>query len=237
MRGLKITVPGANFSKYVDIIQYPVAQDLSSLFFLGGDAVASGNNLAPGFPDAPAVGANITYQPGYALFTGAPLTAANFIRTSEFDNDSAAFTRVAVYQNMSNIQRAVFGLFAGASTGSGILSNQSFIATGSAVLGPTLYGTAIAPSFRFVAQTYSGTTLTTYTARGGELLAQTTTGTRAANVGTADRIGGEASSNTFSGDLRVASVAKHRSALTANQIALIYAFYRLEMARKGLELG
>ncbi|CAN5719859.1 hypothetical protein BH10PSE18_BH10PSE18_50280 [soil metagenome] len=244
MSGLQLSVPGAAYTKYLDIADYPLQQAgdaLSSLYYLGGSSAASVLNRAAGFAGAVA-GANVTYQPNYAEFSGSQTDAANYIATADQNNASPSNTRIAVFQHLVPItgtgNRGIFGIFAGLAVGQSIMPDHSYMGNGSTLFNPGNSLVAPDAKFKFIAHTYdsgTGSFSTYYGLDGIVYLANTVNaGAGVAGAVQSERIGGANSAGTVVGASRIASVAKHRKVLTLAELQLAHDYLKGRLTKAGI---
>ena len=238
--GTRLTVPGVEFTDYIDIVKYPVTDQLSALFYLGGSGAASKVNQASGGTNASDPGANVTFADYWGVFTGTHTTAANYMQTAELDNASLDLTLIAVSKNAA--ERAVWGMFNGTGNGAAMLASLAWaVASGSVGKSVAFAGSGLpdaAMQFRALSYTASGGgVMTAYHGAAGSL-ATSSVGSIGDRVTQAlgARIGGGYNAS-YTGEVLVAAVAKHKKALSAGEIGLIYAYLRSRYAKLGVTVA
>ena len=234
--GTRLTVPSVTFSDYIDIVKYPVPDQLSSLFYLGGSSSASIVNQAAGGANASAAGANVTFSTNYAEFTGDPTAAANLIQTPDLDNASQAIALISVSQCMDTTDRFSFGAFDSTADGAALLSTVAWAIAAGPTIKSVAFGGAAAPhsAMQFKALSYDPGTgvMSAFQGAASSLVkTQVTVGSSRLVNALGARIGGSYVINSYTGDLRIAAVAKHERALTDAEMALIYKYFQLRYAK------
>lgn len=232
--GLRLTVPGVTFSRYVDIVDYPVLDHLTSLFYLGDDLASSRVNHGSG-PDATG-GANVVFSSGYGRFTGGHTDANNCIVTSDLDNASDDMTLIALAQREDTANRGIFGAYNGITNGASLENAAAYTGTGSLV--SAVYAKPRPDDkFYFQAAIWSGTSVIPYTGIDGELVAGTpATATRVQSTNAA-RIGGGYANGTWVGAIKISAVSKHTRALTTPELSEVYAYFRSRATKLGLSVA
>lgn len=227
--GADFLVPGSNFTRYVDIVEYPIA-GASSLFFLGDDAVASKENQGSG---ANATGgASVTYHDGYASFSGTHTTITNYLQTSDADNASADVSRLAVYRRTVDGLRGVWGAYNGAGDGSAIYSGGGACGGGGALVTGALAINEMLADFLFQAVIIEGSVMRTYTGHDGRLVPGSAVAVTRAGSANTDRIGG-GYAGVSAGSLDIHAVAKHPFAITAEEALQVYVYLRSRAEKIG----
>lgn len=232
--GLRLTVPGVVFSRYVDIVDYPIRTDLTSLFYLGTDSVSSKVNHGSG---ANAVGgANLAFNTGYAAFTGGHTDANNCLVTTDLDNASSDLTLIALVQRVDSGNRCILGAYNGVSNGASLENAAAYTGTGS-LIGASYAKARPDNKFFFQAATWDGTTVIPYTGIDGELVAGTPATAVRVGSSNAMRIGGGYASGAWNGVVNISAVAKHTRALTTEELSEVYAYFKSRAVKLGLSVS
>lgn len=232
--GLRLTVPGVNFSRYVDIVDYPVRDQLSSLFYIGDDLASSRVNHAGG--DNATGGANVSFGAGYGRFTGGHTDANNCISIGDLDNSSTDMTLIALVQREDAGNRGILGAYNGITNGASLENAAAYTGTGSLV-GATYAKPRPDDKFYFQAGVWNGTTVIPYTGIDGELVAGTPATAARVLSSNASRIGGGYSSGAWSGAVKISSAAKHTRALVPEELSEVYAYFKSRAIKLGLSVS
>lgn len=236
--GLQISIPGTKFTNYADLLNYPVLDALSSLFYLGGSQASAIVNHATGFGNATAAGGStIAYQPNYARFTGNHTLNTGYLQTQDRNDASNEFTFISLTRIVGDGDRASFGSVDSAGAGAMLLTANAFAfgsSTPSSQNAP--YGYPVdATKFKVLMATFKDGVLSAYRLENGAVvLGATRTITRTASVNT-ELIGGSRGI-ALSGSLDIAMVAKHRKACTLSELSEICAYLSSFAKNKGLPL-
>lgn len=240
--GLRIAIPGANFTYYTDRISYPVMEGLSSLYFLGGDETESVKNRVPGVEVVGTVGGSITYDDHYAIFAGESYT--NYIQVPELDN-VADMTLISVHRmpNAAGVApagRPIMSIWGGPTSSDNLLHDGVLAVTaGVGNVYPKYTGASGAysqPDFHFRAGVVEGADVTAYQVVAGAVaVGQTLSIARGTSSSHNYRIGGRyATSTGYSDTAYIALIAKHAVPLSLVQLQEIYDFVKAYYGRRGL---
>lgn len=233
--GMRLTVPGTIFSRYVDIVKYPITSQLTSLFLLGTDAASSKSNHGSG-ADATSGGGSITYASGYARFGGLNTNIDSYLQTTDLDNASDDMTLIALVQREDSGNRIIYGSYNGITDGASLEAAAAYVANG-ALIGGAYAKARPDDKFYFQAMTISGSTVIPYTGIGGELVAGTPVSATRTKSANGARIGGGYANGSWAGALKISAVAKHTRALTTAELAEVYAYLKSRAVKLGLSVS
>lgn len=235
--GLKITVPGVSFTNYVDIVEYPVTDALTSLFLLGTDSVTSVINHGSG-ADATGGGANITYGAGYARFAGQNTNLASYFQTTDLDNASNDMTLISLVMREDSNDRAVFGSYNAATNGASIGNTGAY--TGNGALSVGTWAKA-APDTKYymhaMTVNHSGATTVPYTWVDGIAVMGTPIAAARTQSSNGARIGGGYANSSWAGVNRISAAVKHTRILTLDELQQVYTYLKYRATSLGLEVS
>lgn len=232
--GLRISVPGALFSRNVGQVAYPVTAGLQALFYLGESEALTVANRAPARPNASMSRAPQAYFDGYVRFKG----LLSYLQTDTLDtaNDLTLISVVrslvepgpiiSNYDTTGGSTELAFG-----ATGrlNGVVSNNVGQGNVTADIGT-------AGRWAFAAVVVSGVSLS-LTVSDAQGVLTTKAGAnfdRTQNIGVPFRVGAGygADQPFFSQDISVAAI--HSAALTADQLDQVYKYLKTRLAKQGI---
>ena len=222
--GIQIKLPNANFKKYIDMVSYPLNDNLKGLFYLGKSSASSIINHAD---DSRAVAhGTIEYSPDYATFDGA--FDADYIQTG-LPDASENFTVISLIRQSSGEPRSILSSFR---------SNRGFDATNVATTLydntgalrniPTGLGTTNTATFMLTATVVNGLNAKSYKSAGDRVIAadeRQLIGNKSLGVNDL-RIGGAHMNLTNNGSLDIAFLAYHDKALTLTELGIVYDYIK-----------
>lgn len=237
--GLRITIPGAKFSRNVGQVAYPITDHLEGLFYLGGDAASSARNHAPGKTDGVVIGMPSAYQPGYIHFVG----NLCYLQTPVFDTTND-ITIISVVRSLENPGRVISnnGGYAGAAEI--ILYPTGYLAFVSLSQGAANQDILSAPQnvatkFTMVAAVIRGSSKSiTISQEGALVTSENTPGARVLTGVRSFAIGGAVPGvPDVPGMIQdVGATAIHSKALSALEIQNVYSYLRQRYARLGISI-
>jgi len=232
MTGTSIRLPGSTFAQWVDIVDYPVTDDLTTLLTPRVNLTQSLVNDGSG-PDATTTGggSGITFDDASGIFSGNTSDTANSFTVADLDNASTPQTLTAVFLKtaLAASFRPVWGTYNGGTNGFSLTVRGAGIGTGALV--ESTWPADMIDQYIFYAATYSGGVMKSYMGNGGDL--QQVPDVAGVKVSSANgaRIGGYA--GAFTPTVHVGMASKHTSELSRAELLEIYQYATSLMAGAG----
>lgn len=233
--GFRLTASGTTYTRYIDIVDYPITSNLSSLFYIGTDSVSSSVNHGS-TANATGGGVNITYFPGYGLFAGANTNINSYLQTSDPNNSSSDMTLCALVARQDINGRTIWGTYNAAVDGASLIYLGASLGNGTLVTG-AFANAAPDTKFYFQAMLISGTSLIPYTGIDGQLVAGVAMTATRVQSASAARIGGGYANGSFNGVLKISAVSKHTRALSLSELAEVYFYFKSRATKLGLTVS
>lgn len=235
--GLRISVPGAVFSRNVGQVAYPILAGLQALFYFGGSEALTVANRAPAKPDGVMSGVPYAYFDGYVQFHG----YLSHLQTATLDTTND-LTLIVVVRSVANVAPMISNYdTTGGSTEVGLGGLGLVNATISSDVGPSSVVAEIATAgrFAFIACTVSGTAMS-LTVSGADGVLRTTNRVgafqRVLNVGVPFRVGSGYRADVPASVQDISVAAIHSTALSADQLSQAYQYLKMRLAKQGIAL-
>ena len=235
--GLRISVPGASFTRNVGQVAYPVMAGLQALFYLGNSEALTTANRAPARPNGAMSRAPQAYFDGYVRFGG----LLSYLQAQALDtvND---LTLISVVRSVAGPAPIIsnYDTTAGSTElvlgGSGMIGGIFSDATRP---GNVYTSVATAGRFVFAATVVSGSSISVtvsdldgarYTTVSDEPFE------RVQNIGVPFRIGARYGDDVPGVVQDIAVAAIHSSALTVGQLDVVYRYLKSRLAKQGVAI-